>query len=246
MRAPLDCSPPVSSVHGILQARIPEWVVIPFSRGGCLTQGSKRGHLHGRQILHQLSHPGKAHSLKVHTLMSKPSLRKSAGGNQGLKNKTFMALSWKFPDQHLFRSSGSCILVPKTCLPASQPILKTGRRSSRWLLKKQPYIKESKRPLIGETVFFFFFFKPHPVTFLLKGHRTQGTRISTSILRGERKLRQQTGRLGVEGGRPGRPVFFFFVGFYPNYLLGHRAGRYASVGCGALHPSGALTKSPRP
>ena len=30
---PKDCSPPGSSVHGILQARILEWVVIPFSRG---------------------------------------------------------------------------------------------------------------------------------------------------------------------------------------------------------------------
>ena len=30
---PMDCSPPGSSVHGILQARILEWVVIPFSRG---------------------------------------------------------------------------------------------------------------------------------------------------------------------------------------------------------------------
>ena len=29
---PMDCSPPVSSVHGILQARILEWVAIPFSR----------------------------------------------------------------------------------------------------------------------------------------------------------------------------------------------------------------------
>ena len=28
----MDCSPPGSSVHGILQARILEWVVIPFSR----------------------------------------------------------------------------------------------------------------------------------------------------------------------------------------------------------------------
>ena len=27
------CSPPVSSVHRILQARISEWVAIPFSRG---------------------------------------------------------------------------------------------------------------------------------------------------------------------------------------------------------------------
>ena len=30
---PEDCSPPGSSVHGILQARILEWVAISFSRG---------------------------------------------------------------------------------------------------------------------------------------------------------------------------------------------------------------------
>ena len=30
---PMDCSPPGSSVHGILQARILEWVSIHFSRG---------------------------------------------------------------------------------------------------------------------------------------------------------------------------------------------------------------------
>ena len=30
---PVDCSPPGSSVHGILQARILEWVAIPFSMG---------------------------------------------------------------------------------------------------------------------------------------------------------------------------------------------------------------------
>ena len=30
---PVDCSPPDSSVHGILQARILEWVAISFSRG---------------------------------------------------------------------------------------------------------------------------------------------------------------------------------------------------------------------
>ena len=30
---PMDCSPPGSSVHGILQARILEWVLMPFSRG---------------------------------------------------------------------------------------------------------------------------------------------------------------------------------------------------------------------
>ena len=30
---PVDCSPPESSVHGISQARTPEWVAISFSRG---------------------------------------------------------------------------------------------------------------------------------------------------------------------------------------------------------------------
>ena len=30
---PMDCSPPDSSVHGILQARIMEWVAMPSSRG---------------------------------------------------------------------------------------------------------------------------------------------------------------------------------------------------------------------
>ena len=30
---PMDCSPPGSSVHGISQARIVEWVAISFSRG---------------------------------------------------------------------------------------------------------------------------------------------------------------------------------------------------------------------
>ena len=30
---PIDCSPPDSSVHGILQARILQWVAISSSRG---------------------------------------------------------------------------------------------------------------------------------------------------------------------------------------------------------------------
>ena len=29
----MDCGPPASSIYGIPQARILEWVVIPFSRG---------------------------------------------------------------------------------------------------------------------------------------------------------------------------------------------------------------------
>ena len=36
---PMDCSQPGSSVHGILQARILEWVGIPFSRGSSQPRG---------------------------------------------------------------------------------------------------------------------------------------------------------------------------------------------------------------
>ena len=32
---PMDCTPPVSSVHGISQARVLEWVAISSSRGSC-------------------------------------------------------------------------------------------------------------------------------------------------------------------------------------------------------------------
>ena len=43
---------------GILQARIPEWVAFPFSRGIFPTPGSNPGLPHCRQILYQLSHKG--------------------------------------------------------------------------------------------------------------------------------------------------------------------------------------------
>ena len=36
---PMHCNPQDSSIHGILQARLLEWVVMPSSRGIFLTQG---------------------------------------------------------------------------------------------------------------------------------------------------------------------------------------------------------------
>ena len=44
---PVDSSPPGSSVHGILQARVLEWVAF-LNPGIFLTQGSSLGFLHGR------------------------------------------------------------------------------------------------------------------------------------------------------------------------------------------------------
>ena len=39
---PTDCSPPGSSVHGILQASIEEWVATPSSRGSPQTRDRTR------------------------------------------------------------------------------------------------------------------------------------------------------------------------------------------------------------
>ena len=55
---PMDCSLPGSSIHGIFQARVLEWVAIAFSRGMFLIQGSNPGLPHCRQTLYHLSHHG--------------------------------------------------------------------------------------------------------------------------------------------------------------------------------------------
>ena len=55
----MDGSPPVVSVHGILQARIMEWIAISFSRGS--SQWRRQwtdASCSGRQILLPLSHLG--------------------------------------------------------------------------------------------------------------------------------------------------------------------------------------------
>ena len=45
----MDCSPPGSSVHGILQARILEWVAMPSSRGSSQPRGwTQVSHVAGR------------------------------------------------------------------------------------------------------------------------------------------------------------------------------------------------------
>ena len=51
---PMDCSPPSSSVHGILQARMMEWVAIFFCRGSSWSWNL--GLLRCRQILYWLKH----------------------------------------------------------------------------------------------------------------------------------------------------------------------------------------------
>ena len=54
---PMDCSLPASSIQGVLQAKILEWVAF-FLQGIFLTQGLNPGLLDCRQILYCLSHQG--------------------------------------------------------------------------------------------------------------------------------------------------------------------------------------------
>ena len=42
---PMDCSPPGSSVHGVFQARILEWVAISSSRGSSQPRDQTCGHI---------------------------------------------------------------------------------------------------------------------------------------------------------------------------------------------------------
>ena len=62
----VGCSPPGSSVHGILQARIPQWVAIPSSRGSSqFGDQTCRQNLHCRQILYCLSHQGNLYATSL-------------------------------------------------------------------------------------------------------------------------------------------------------------------------------------
>ena len=87
---PMDCSPP--GVHGILQARILEWVAIPFSRGS--SQPRNRiwvSHIAGRPFYH-LSHQGNP-------------------GFTGLYAKPTLMEAVRFFPLHLSCLSGTCPLL---------------------------------------------------------------------------------------------------------------------------------------
>ena len=98
---PMDCSPPGSSVHGILQARILEWVAICFSRGS-----SNPGIKPGSPILQANSLPSEppgseseshlvvSNSLRPHGLYSSWN---SLGQNTGVGNLSL--LQGIFPTQ---------------------------------------------------------------------------------------------------------------------------------------------------
>ena len=67
---PMDCSPPISAVHGILQAGILEWIVISYFRGSSQPKNQTHVSCFGRQILNQLFHLGRSQNDSIKVLYS--------------------------------------------------------------------------------------------------------------------------------------------------------------------------------
>ena len=81
----------IHTVHGILQARIPEWIVFPFSRGIFPTQGSNPG----------------LPPLQVDSLPSEPQGKSKNTGVDSLS-----LLQWIFPTQGLNPGLLHCRRIP--------------------------------------------------------------------------------------------------------------------------------------
>ena len=92
-----DCLRPhgLCTVHGILQARILEWVAFPFSRGSP-TQELNPGLLDCRQILYQLSHEGSPRILVwvAYSFSSRSSWPRNRTGVSCIAGRFFTRLSY--------------------------------------------------------------------------------------------------------------------------------------------------------
>ena len=86
---PMDCSPPGSSVHGILQARIPEWVAMPSSGGSFRprnrTQLSYVSSTGWWVLSHQhpLGSPHTKHAIFIPILISRQHIQGGHSGQRG-------------------------------------------------------------------------------------------------------------------------------------------------------------------
>ena len=108
---PVDRSPPGSSVHGILQARIPEWAAISFSRGSsqprdqtCISWGSCFADRFfsteppGKPLVNETNHTNPVHDHC--TDADTPAGREPA------------CFSVSFPNKHLSKCTLSSVLSP--------------------------------------------------------------------------------------------------------------------------------------
>ena len=90
---PMDCSPPGSSVHGILQAKILEWVAMPFSRGSSQPRDRTQVSCFGRWVPYRLSHQGRPPSvLTLHHTPLRVQLRAAKSGEVNWAHFTLFCL----------------------------------------------------------------------------------------------------------------------------------------------------------
>ena len=91
----MDCSPPGSSVHGILQARTLEWVAIAFSRGASQPRDLHLLHWQADSLL--LSHQG-GPMFHIHSAVFKinnqqrPTVLKNEGGQENVTDEMRLAM----------------------------------------------------------------------------------------------------------------------------------------------------------
>ena len=132
---PMDSSPPGSSLHGILQARILEWVAIPFSRGS--SQPRDRtwvSHIAGRRFIiwatreaHHLAKKVKVKSLSRVRLFATPwTLAYQAPPSMGFSKQEYwsgLLLSYYIYKQKTNRKPLSPVLFSEpTCLWMLSPL----------------------------------------------------------------------------------------------------------------------------
>ena len=102
---PMDDSPPGSSVYGISQARILEWVAIPFSRGSSLPRDwTQVSCFAGRIFTIWATHLSMTMSISVFLLYNRLFMLSSSYGKKKKKKYTPVFLPGKFHGQ---RSLGS-------------------------------------------------------------------------------------------------------------------------------------------
>ena len=93
---PMDCSPPGSSVHGILQARALEWVAMPSSRGSSQLRDWTHVSCIGRQALYhwEAKIPQPVQQISSQALESTRHNWKEALGPQRKKDSTCHSENW--------------------------------------------------------------------------------------------------------------------------------------------------------
>ena len=128
---PVDCRPPGSSVHGIFQARILEWVAKPSSRGSSQPSDRTLVSCIGRQILYHcatweapfyLLLSPLSHQLSMAHILTSTGL--AAGAASCLWSHCFLALSFPShpPTRHPARIQYLVCLLGAALLCVSGPL----------------------------------------------------------------------------------------------------------------------------